>query len=258
MIDSVEYITINTAKEFVKTFHYSKVFSRINRFSIGGYKNDKLVAVMMLGYGTRPLHTIKKILPELKVNNYIEIVKLCVDDKCPRNTESSFISQCIKLIKKTYPKYKILFSWADGIMGRCGYVYQASNFYYGGYIITEMYVDKDGNHVHPRTFQGISNGEKVGNFKTRAYDVTVGMGFQKYFGTQFKYLYPLCGKIEWKMLQKKLTTNWERGNYPKVSDCKWMKQTAKGKREDCGIPPFSITKYVSKKLDENILNLFFN
>lgn len=249
MLDSVIIIPISMAKALVEKFHYSKVFPSINKFAIGGFINDKLVATMMLGYGTRPKHTIKKIFPTLDTKDYIELGKLCVDDDCPRNTESFFISRCIRLIKTEYPEYKLLFSWADGIVGKSGYVYQSSNFYYGGYIWTEMYIDGKGNRVHPRTMQGISEGEKAEGtkFKSRAYNVTKAMGYQKYFGLQFRYVYPLCGKREWKHLLETSPYQWKMNGYPKDKDCVWKIQVDKGKREDCEKPPFLTTNYVDKE-----------
>lgn len=258
MIDNIEFISIEKAKEIVENFHYSKVFPRINKFAIGGFIQDKLVAVMLCGYGTRPLHTIKKIFPTLGVKDYIELGKLCVNDICPKNTESYFISKCIKLIKSKYPQYKVLFSWADGIIGKPGFVYQCSNFYYGGYIITEMYIDKNGNRVHPRSMQGVSTGKKAdgAKFKSRAYDVTVSMGYKKYFGYQFRYVYPLCDKKEWGELLKTSPFEWKRNGYPKDNDCKWKEQIYKGKRIDCEKPPFNTTKYVKK--EDGTISLFFN
>ena len=153
MLDRVEQITIEQAKDIVRKYHYSKVFPRINKYAIGGYLNNELVAVMLLGFGTRPMHTIQKIFPTLDTSLYLELGKLCVSDECPRNTESYFISKCIQLIKREMPHLKVLFSWADGIVGKVGYVYQGSNFAYGGSIVTEMYLDPNGNRVHPRSMQ---------------------------------------------------------------------------------------------------------
>lgn len=212
---------------------------------------------MTLGYGTRPLHTIKRIFPTLGVEDYFELGKLCVSDEMPRNTESNFIAKCIKYIKKYYPERKVLFSWADGIIGKPGYVYQASNFYYGGFIVSEMYVDESGNRMHPRSFQGISPGERGDNckFKTRSYETTTAAGFTKYFGRQYRYVYPLCSKKEWKELVKTSPFTWIQGNYPKDKDCKWQKQLGKGKRVECDMPVISGTEY--KKVIKDIIELFF-
>lgn len=207
-----------------------------------------MVAVCTLGYGVRPLHTIKKIFPTVNVSEYLEIGKLCVDDKMPRNSESTFIAMVIKFIKENYPLIKLLYSWADGIIGKPGYVYQASNFFYGGFIWTEMYLNPDGVRVHPRTFQGFSNGKKKegAKFASRDFSVTTAMGFTKYFGLQFRYVYPLCDKREWKSLLSSSPFEWKRNEYPKTDTCQWKKQVSKGKRIECEKPEFTMTKYVKE------------
>jgi hypothetical protein len=160
--------------------------------------------------------------------------------------------------KENLKELKILFSWADGIIGKPGYVYQASNFFYGGSNLSEMYVDEKGNRVHPRTMQGISKGKQEGGskFKSRAYEVTKSMGYTKYFGLQFRYVYPLCSKKEWKALLKESPFKWERCNYPKEADCTWEVQINKGLREKCNKPPFITTEYVIE--DNKSLGVWFD
>ncbi len=250
-------IAKSTAINFITTHHYSRVMPRINKVFIGGFVYNKLVAVMTLGYGTRPLHTIRRIFPTLTVKDYFELGKLCVSDEMPRNTESYFIAKCIAHIKYYYPNKKILFSWADGIIGKPGYVYQASNFFYGGYIVTEMYIDSSGNRVHPRSFQGFSPGPRAegDQYKSRSFAVTSKLGYTKYFGKQFRYVYPLCSKKEWKYLLSTSPFIWQRENYPKDQDCKWLKQLNIGKRVECPMPEFSGTEY--KRITQDIIEIFF-
>ena len=178
LITHIAEVTKEEALSVINKFHYSKVIPRINKFFVGGYSEEnELVAICTLGLGVRPLHTIKKIFPTVETDEYLEIGKLCVDDKMPRNSESTFIAMVVKHIKTNYPKIKLLYSWADGIIGKPGYVYQASNFFYGGFIWTEMYLNPDGVRVHPRTFQGISNGKKKegAKFASRSFDVAHAM-----------------------------------------------------------------------------------
>ena len=172
----------------------------------------------------------------LETKDYLEIGKLCLSDDMPKNSESFFIAKCVQKVKQGYPNIRLLYSWADGIIGKPGYVYQASNFYYGGFIWTEMYLDKDGNRIHPRTMQGISNGPRVGKMKSRSYDVTQSLGYTKYFGKQFRYVYPLCKKSEWIEIQNSSPMIWVRGDYPKKVDCFYKIQTIKGHHEFCELP----------------------
>lgn len=254
MIENVKFIRKQEAVQLIEKYHYSKVLPKINKHFIGGFYENELVAVCTLGYGVRPKHTIKKIFPTLDVKDYFEIGKLCVADEMPKNTESNFISKCIKLTKDNFD-IKLIFSWADGIVGKPGFVYQCSNFFYGGFIWTEMYLDSEGIRVHPRTFQGISKGEKVGKFRSRSYEVTKKQGLVKYFGKQFRYVYPVCNKRDWKNLLKISPYKWERCNYPKDNDCEWMVQKDKNKREFCGKPDFKMTKYIKNKKENNLSSI---
>lgn len=145
----VKEIDKEAAFSLLKTYHYSNTLPRINKHFVGFYLGEKLVGVVTLGWGTRPLHTIRKIFPSLTSEDYYEIGRMCMTDDMPKNSESQMLSQLVIFIKANYPQIKMLFTWADGILGKVGYVYQASNFYYLGYIWTDIYM-KDGIKIHPR------------------------------------------------------------------------------------------------------------
>lgn len=238
MLDRIELIPYDDAYEFVSKHHYSRgVMPKITKYSIGGFKDDKLVAVATLGYGTRPLHTIRKIFPTLTPKDYLELGRLCVLHEMPRNTESYFLARIIEWIKINAPERLVLYSWSDGLLGKPGFVYAASNFYYGGYIWTETYLDNSGNRAHVRTIQGNADlPQSSGKFKTRKFEEISKLGYQKIFGMQFRYLYPLCNKRRWRDLVKTSTIKWSRGPYPKLLDCRWKKQVSLGQLEYCNIP----------------------
>ena len=132
--------------------HYSPVMPKLTKHWLGVYKQEELVGVITLGWGTRPLHTIQKILgPDFESKDYYEIGKMCMLDSEPKNSETQMISQVVRWIKNNCPEVKFLYTLADGIMGKCGYVYQAANFYYGGEYWTDSYISSKGEKVHPRT-----------------------------------------------------------------------------------------------------------
>jgi len=205
------------------------------------------VAVCTLGWGVRPVHTIKGMFPSLGTADYLEIGKLCVDDKCPRNTESWFLARMARWVKHNRPDVKLLFSWADGIIGKAGYVYQAANFYYGGFIVSEMYLDGNGVRVHPRTVQGITS-IATGTRGPRDRATTERLGLTKYWGKQFRYVYPLCSRREWEALLGESPYKWTRGSYPKDEDCTWQVSLAGGVRSECCKPPFAKGTYAKRWL----------
>lgn len=59
----------------------------------------------------------------------------------PSNSESQMLSQHVKWMKINLPEIKVLFTWADGMVGKVGYVYQGSNFIYAGYSGGAMYMN---------------------------------------------------------------------------------------------------------------------
>ena len=104
----------------IQKYHYSNILPRLNKHFLGFYLDERLVGVVTLGWGTRPLHTIQKIFPSLKTEDYYEIGRMCMSEDMPRNSESQMLSQTIKCIKSNCPDIKVLFTWADGMVGKPG------------------------------------------------------------------------------------------------------------------------------------------
>lgn len=246
MID-VEAIPRVTAYAFVQEHHYSAVLPRLTKVCLGARDaGGSLAAVATLGWGVRPLHTIAAAFPGCVPHDYFELGKLCLRDDMPANSESWFLSRIIKWLKINEPGRKLLWTWADGILGKPGYIYQAANFYYGGYITTEIYLNAEGTKVHPRTIQGISRVEGIGQRNSRALVVTEAAGYTKWWGRQFRYVYPLCQQREWARLQYISPFEWRRSEYPKASDCVWECQTVADGRRTSDAPPWQRGAYIER------------
>ena len=175
----IEQIPVKLAKNFVRKHHYAIISPPINKLCLGLYKGNKLVGVAMWGYGVRPKHTIKRMFPSLSVKEYLELNRLCLLDELPKNSESKFISQNVDYIKRQFPEIKLLFSWADGLRGKPGIIYQASNFLYGGKILSEFYATKKGEVVHPRFM--------ITRFGRRDKKFAFSLGLRKIKGYQLRY-----------------------------------------------------------------------
>tara|TARA_R110000803_G_scaffold68895_1_gene131001 strand:+ start:67 stop:702 length:636 start_codon:yes stop_codon:yes gene_type:complete len=61
----------------------------------------------------------------------IELRRLCLLDKCAKNTATWFVSRALKAIRKNHG-FKVCISYADPYHGHAGYVYQAGNWSYLG------------------------------------------------------------------------------------------------------------------------------
>ena len=99
-------------------------------FAFGLYDGDDLEGICIFGTPASR-HLQVGCCPE-DPNIVIELKRLWVDDRCPRNTESWFVSRCLKQMPP-----RIVVSYADTSHGHTGIVYRALNFNYAGW--TDMH-----------------------------------------------------------------------------------------------------------------------
>ena len=154
------------AINFVQKYHYSPVMPGITKYFLGFYLDNKLVGILTLGWGTQPRHTFNKMFPTAGILNkdkdgvweydigdwYYEIGKMCLSPHLnnTRGAGSQLVAATIRWMKEN-TNCLFLYTMADGIMGKCGYVYQASNFYFGQKYFTSVYMMENGEKLHPRS-----------------------------------------------------------------------------------------------------------
>ena len=243
----INEISRSYATDFVQSLHYSKIMPKLSKHFLGCYLKNELVGVLTLGWGTQPKATIAKLFDGLETKDYYEIGKMCMKEEMPRNSESQMISAVVKWMKKNTPEKQFLYTWADGIMGKPGYVYQAANFLYGGFIWTQIYISDKGEKIHPRSSKKLCEENVkfkldrepdffVGKKGERIYWLTQDFldykGICKIHGKQFRYILPLNKKA--RKLLKKSNVEWNL-NYPKDNDLVWNKSTVEGKKQLSGM-----------------------
>jgi len=253
----VKEITKDLAYPIVYDNHYSKVMPRLTKHYLGIFDENKLVGVLTLGWGTQPKGTINKLFPGCTSDDYYEIGKMCMLEEMPRNSESQMLSLVIRWMKRNTDK-KFLYTWADGIVGKPGYVYQAANFMYGGFIWTDIYVGPDGEKIHPRSSKDLLKENAKMMKKEKLFWLTSDFMKMKKIrrikGKQFRYIYPLT-KTARKML-KQSTVEWNL-NYPKHEDLQWKDATDKGKSMILDEMPemdLSVVNVNSKNVNSHLIN----
>ncbi len=186
------------AVEFIQKYHYSKIMPRLTKYYLGFYEENILCGVITLGWGTQPLQTIKKIFYKhsLVTNDYLEIGKMCFLPKCNNSNFGSRVIKELVLWLKQNTKCLFLYTLADGIMGKCGYVYQASNFIYIGKFKTSVYYDKHtGEKIHPRSAKELCKENAIFEGKKKVFWLTADFckykGIDKINGLMFRYILPL-------------------------------------------------------------------
>lgn len=244
----------NIATEFVQKHHYSPVMPKLTKHYLGFYIEGNLVGVLTLGWGTQPRATINKMFPGLESKDYYEIGKMCMTDEMPKNSESQMLSATVKWLKQNKPECLFLYTMADGIMGKCGYVYQASNFYFGEKYWTDVYMMENGEKLHPRSTKSlcIENATMIGKEKVfwLTPDFMKLKGISRIRGYMFRYIYPLNKRAK-KLMKTGSSLEWTF-DYPKDKDLVWQDVTEGGRNHiTIEQPPFTFeeAKYNLKNIN---------
>ena len=186
--------------------HYSGTVAKGVVFHLGIFIEHTLYGVAQFGYGIKPHQTCKWV-NGTNPNEYLELNRLWISDKLGKNAESNSISKCIKWVKQRKPELKWIISFADGMMGKVGTIYQATNFVYTGFRKDGgIWMTKEGNRIH-----SISLWHKHKTINRGVLEGIYGKPLYKVFGGQHRYFYFYDKKLV-KQLQVEVQP------YPKAVD----------------------------------------
>lgn len=172
------------ANKMICDNHYSGTVAKGVEFHIGIFYEDNLYGIAQFGYGIRPKDTCKWVNNTLP-NQYLELNRLWVDDALGMNSESKAISLCLKYVKQRKPDLKWVISFADGMMGKAGTIYQATNFTYTGFRKDGgIWMNKEGERLH-----SVSLWHKHGTIQRRVLEDIYGTPLYKVYGGQYRYFH---------------------------------------------------------------------
>ena len=254
---TVQKIDPETAVCFIRRYHYSKVLPRLNKHYLGFFEGGQLSGVVLLSWGTQPLQTIRKIFPNhrLATSDYLEIGKMCF---LPEKNHTGYfgslaLSALIRWVRDN-TGCLFLYTLADGIMGKCGYVYQAANFRYLGHFTTSVYRDSaTGEKIHPRSAGRLlaENAALEGVAKKNwlTYEFCAAKGIEKINGRMFRYICPLT--VEAKNILNSYP-QYMNLPYPKDRDLYFAVRTGQGQYTQIPQPRFNrdICNYNPQKYGE--------
>jgi len=167
---SVKVIDSKTAKEYTIKNHYMKTFP-IPKVCFGVFYKNRLSGVLTFGESTATKEKVKKIIPNIKDNEFIEMQRMNLLDVLGMNAESYVLGKVYELFKKN-TKVKVLITHAGGCKNDCGIIYQSSSWlYFGKDKCEDFYLTKSGeykNIIAPLKFgrvpKEIKGGQKVGEY----------------------------------------------------------------------------------------------
>jgi hypothetical protein len=152
----IKAISAETAAATAEREHYMHRRPLVS-FAYGLLRPGELLGVCV--FGTPASRHLQKGVCPTAPDKVIELNRLWVDDCLPANTESWFVTRCLKLLPPL-----IVVSYADTTYGHVGYIYRALNFRYAGWTDMERrtprreYLPAGGAHLHSR--DAFRNGHK--------------------------------------------------------------------------------------------------
>ena len=140
----VAAIDSKTATRAVVANHYLHRRPPIS-FAFGLFRHGEMVGVVT--FGSPPSRHLQMSVCPSDPSLVVELNRLWVDDSMPRNTESWFVSRCLRMLPSL-----LVVSYADPLWGHFGYVYRALNFKYAGWTDMERKTPRfDYLPANPRT-----------------------------------------------------------------------------------------------------------
>ncbi len=151
---TVEEVNRKSIVKFIEKHHYSHNVNGVQSlYHYGLYKEGnfglpKMIGAMMYAYPSMPA-TAAKYNP-INPTKCLELRRLvCIDDT-PKNTESYFIGQTFKMLKRD-TDMEVVVSFADQHHGHTGVIYKATNFEYLGETARGRVLMVDGKEMHSRS-----------------------------------------------------------------------------------------------------------
>lgn len=146
----VKRIPCKDAKEYIIKNHYSHGCHNAPSPCYGLFDNKNLIGVLM--FATPCSENVRaSVFGKEYKNNVIELHRLHILDCTPKNTESWFISRCLKLLRIDKPQIHGVISFSDITEGHTGIIYKATNALFCGTTSkATFYLDENGRLRHPR------------------------------------------------------------------------------------------------------------
>lgn len=166
---SVDVISEATAREFVVAHHYSRSYpAAVFRVGLFG-ANAELEGVAVFSV---PMN--QRVIPAytgIDAGEGAELGRFVLVDSAPRNSETHFLGEAFKLLRRERPHLKAVVSYSDPVArrdasgrvltpGHVGIIYQAHNGrYMGRGSARTLHIGPDGRVLSPRTLSKIRLGE---------------------------------------------------------------------------------------------------
>ena len=197
---TVEEVPRKSVVKFIEKHHYSHNVNGVQSlyhyglFTEGNFGIPKMIGAMMYAHPSMPA-TAAKYNP-INPTKCLELRRLVCIDATPKNTESFFIGQTFKLLKRD-TDMEVIVSFADQHHGHTGVIYKATNFDYLGETSRGRILMVDGKEMHSRSLNQLDR--PYGRELKRRYEAGDENIFWKNTKPKHIYVYYLNKKIKRKI-----------------------------------------------------------
>jgi hypothetical protein len=147
---NVQRISRRVARRYIIDNHYSHGCHNAPTASYGLFWKGELIGALVFAVPCSE-NVRASVFGRGTENEVTELHRLHIMDGTPKNTESWFISRCIRSLKADVPEIRAIISFADPMEGHVGTIYQATNaIYCGTSENATFYLDVSGKLHHPR------------------------------------------------------------------------------------------------------------
>lgn len=207
----IEEVESRVATKLIKEFHYSGKAVSNSNLHLGIYclETDNLMGALQLGPPLNGVSTPFKY-SDLDPKEMRELNRMVMTDDAPKFSESMALGLMTKWLKAERKDIKWVLSHSDGKEGNVGTIYQAANWKYLGYFISDAFYEINEKIIH-RVSLYSKYQNKRSPFRRNNEDLfegntlnTVMCNFDHFTDIstveckQFVYVMPLVRKMEFK------------------------------------------------------------
>ena len=149
-------IDARAGQSFIRRHHYSGKVAKAQWLYLGVHDGERLIGCLTFG---RPIDIRKAmhVLDSAHWDSILELGRMTMIDRTPRNVESRALAVAIREIRRRYPHYELVQTYADGAQCGDGTIYRAAGFDLVGIKRNnQIWANPEGNRVE-RVTVTISN-----------------------------------------------------------------------------------------------------
>lgn len=179
----LDWCSHEAAKYAVEHWHYSRCLQPAKTAKVGVWEDGKFIGAVLYTPGSGPIGNPYGLTP-------FEVCELARVALTSHQTPvSKIVAVSLRMLKKTYPKLRLVVSFADPEQGHIGGIYQAGNWVYTGCSApSSAYRDRTGKIWHGRAVS--PSGYKLHKGNVSRCQKTTDM-VQVTMPGKYRYLMPL-------------------------------------------------------------------